>query len=267
MDKPMMVEPRAVGADTVALLSYLPVPPSSLLPVNAYLIRAAQPVLVDTGMAAVRDDFLRYLSEVIPIADLQWLWLTHTDPDHVGSYREVVDQAPNLRVVTTFVGMGKLGLLGLPVERTYLLNPGQSLYAGDRELRCVKPPTFDAPETTAIVDAKTGAFFSADTFGALIPEPFQDATQIEPAVLRDGLVTWTTVDSPWLHMVDRRAFTQSLGAVHALDPSIILSSHLPPAAGMTDTLLEYLNAVPAAQPFEGPDQVAFERMLAGVPSV
>lgn len=52
-----------------------------------------------------------------------------------------------------------------------------------------------------------------------------------------------------------------MAGIHRLDPATILSSHLPPAAGMTDTLLGHLGAALAAPPFVGPDQAALERLM------
>ena len=141
---------REVIRDTVALESYAPVPSLGLLPVNAYLIRAEQPVLIDTSMAVVRDEFMDSLHAMIQPADLRWLWITHGDPEHIGSYQQVLNAAPDLQVVTNFVGVAKLSLMGLPVDRVYLINPGQTLDVGDRQLVCGRPPIFDAPETTSI---------------------------------------------------------------------------------------------------------------------
>jgi hypothetical protein len=47
------------------------------------------------------------------------------------------------------------------------------------------------------------------------------------------------------------------------EPDLVLSTHLPPATGVTGSLLDTLSAAPDAPPFTGPDQAALERMLAG----
>jgi hypothetical protein len=52
-------------------------------------------------------------------------------------------------------------------------------------------------------------------------------------------------------------------AVRRLDPSVILSAHLPPARGMTKALTDNLVAARTAPPYVGPDQAAFERLLGG----
>jgi len=261
MDAPTMFEPRLVATDTESIVSYFPLPGYGMLPVNAFLIRSAQPVLVDTGLGVLKDPFMDHLRSLIPLEDLRWLWLTHTDADHMGNLAQVLTEAPNLRVITTFLGMGKMLLHQLRVARVFLLNPGQHLDIGDRRLVAVRPPSFDAPETTGFFDTKTRVLFSADCFGALMKEPAEAATDMNPSDLREGLVTWTTVDSPWLHLADEEKFGRSLDLVRKLEPSVILSHHLPPAAGITEFLLKNLASARSAPAFLGPDQAAMDASI------
>ena len=55
------------------------------VPVNSFLIKAKEPVLVDTGLGQDRDQFMKALESVIDPKDLKWIWLTHDDSDHTGS--------------------------------------------------------------------------------------------------------------------------------------------------------------------------------------
>lgn len=232
MDTPLMAEPIRITDDTQALAAYLPIPGLGTLAINAYLIQARQPMLVDTGMAALRSDFMARLRSLIDPAALRWIWITHTDADHVGNLAELLDEAPDARVITTFLGMGKMNLLGLPTGRVYLLNPGQQMDLGDRTVMAVRPPSYDAPETTGLFDFRTGALFSADSFGALLSGPADRAADISSQTLRDGLVTWAGIDAPWLHQVPRTTLDRSLNALRELQPEWILSSHLPAARGL-----------------------------------
>ena len=265
MDTPTMFEPYEAAPDIEILPSYFPIPGLGILPVNAFVLKAAEPVLVDTGLVPLSDQFMEKLASVINPADLRWLWLTHTDQDHIGSLQRILEAAPRLRVITTFLGVGKMSLFQpLPMDRVYLLNPGQSISVGDRILTAVKPPSYDAPETTGFYDPKAAAFFSADCFGALMSEPWENAAGIGTENLRAGSVRWATVDAPWLHTVNKRSFSKTLSRVRELSARFILSAHLPIARDMTEQLLGYLATVPAAEPFVGPDQQALEAMLKGL---
>ena len=64
------------------------------------------------------------------------------------------------------------------IERVDIVNPGQSFNAGDRELAVLRPPLFDSPATSALYDPKSQVLFSADSFGAVIPDLTEDVADI-----------------------------------------------------------------------------------------
>jgi glyoxylase-like metal-dependent hydrolase (beta-lactamase superfamily II) len=263
MDQPTSFDAHRVAPETFILPAYMPLPGIGVLPINAFLIRAQQPLLIDTGLSALRDHFVEQVAESIDLQDLRWIWLTHTDPDHIGALAPLLERAPNAKVVTTFLGMGKMGLhQPLPPDRVFLLNPGQVLDLGDRAVSAHSPPTFDAPETTMAFDHATGALFSSDCLGAAMQAPAERAGDIDPEQLRQGAITWATVDSPWLHLLDPDKFRAKLATVRDLDPSTILSAHLPPATDLTERLLGNLDAARTAPPFVGPDHEALMQMMA-----
>jgi hypothetical protein len=64
------------------------------------------------------------------------------------------------------------------------------------------------------------------------------------------------------------AFGHALDQMRAIEPTMVCSSHLPPAPGaMLDLFIDSLAMVPAADPFVGPDHAALEAMLAGMGGV
>jgi len=251
------------SADVEVITSNYPIPGYGLVPINAFVIKGSEPILVDTGAVVESADFMPVLRSIIDPADLRWIWLTHTDMDHIGSLHELLNENPRLRVITTFLGVGIMGLSApLPMDRVNFVNPGERITVGDRTLTAVRPPAFDNPSTTGFYDDKSGAFFSSDCFGALLEAPPQNAAELSAQDLREGQVFWATLDSPWLHKVDEKALAKELNGIRKMEPSMILSSHLPAAGGeMTEKLLASLAEAPSAQPFVGPDQAALEQML------
>jgi len=251
-------------SDIDVITSNIAIPGFGLIPVNAFVIKGAEPILVDTGAVVESDDFMATLQSVIDPADLKWIWLTHTDFDHIGSLHRLLEANPELRLITTFMGVGIMSLFApLPMDRLNFLNPGERMTVGDRTLRAIKPPVFDNPSTTGFIDETSGVFFSSDCFGALFADaPPDNAADLTDEQLREGQTFWATVDSPWLHKVDQGALANELDGIRALQPEMVLSSHLPPAGkDQTERLLASVAAAPGAQPFVGPDQVALEQML------
>lgn len=238
MNGPTMAELQRVAADTYQLGAWLPVPEQGLLAANSYLIRGRQPVLIDTGLAALRDDYIRQLREVVDLEDLRWIWLTHMDPDHTGNLETLLRLAPQASVVTTFLGAGKLNLLGLQPATMHILNAGDRLDAGDRELVAAVPPTFDAPETVGCFDSRSRAFFSSDCFGGLVQTPTHSGDELSSADLQAGLQRWCEIDTPWLSLVDRARLAKACWKVASYDPHLILSSHLPPVTRQQSLLFD-----------------------------
>lgn len=258
-----MIDSYNVAPDIEVLTSSFPIPGYGLVPINAFVLKGSEPILVDTGAGVESEEFMSVLRSVIDPADLKYIWLTHTDFDHIGSLNQLLEENRQLRVITTFLGVGIMSLsTPLPMDRVYLVNPGEKITVGDRTLTAVKPPAFDNPSTTGFYDDKSGALFSSDCFGALLSAVPQNASDLSDSDLREGQVFWATVDSPWLHRADRDALGKELDGIRKMNPSMILSSHLPAAPGrMTERLLESLASVPEAQPFIGPNQAALEQML------
>jgi glyoxylase-like metal-dependent hydrolase (beta-lactamase superfamily II) len=248
--------------DVTVLNDYAEVPGLGFLPVNAFVLHAEQPVVVDTGLS---NSDKNLLSEVIDPADVRWVWITHPDRDHTGGLWALLQAAPQARLVTTFLGVGIMSCeWAMPLDRVYLLNPGEVLDVGDRRLHAFRPPLFDSPATTGFLDDRSGALFSSDCFGAPMPSVDLATSTDVRAVgdqVRDLQLLWASVDSPWVHQVDPGRFRATIDPVRGMGASAVFSSHLPPAQP-DDRLYETVELAPETPPFVGPDQVALEALLA-----
>ncbi|SED01323.1 MBL fold metallo-hydrolase [Streptomyces sp. TLI_105] len=261
------MDTHKVGSDTTVLADSLEAPGVGHIPVNAYVLTAAEPVVVDTGLSLADRNFVNTLGSVVDPADILWIWLTHPDRDHTGGIFDLLVAAPRAKVVTTFLGAGIMTTeRPLPMERVYFLNPGQSLDVGDRMLHAFRPPLFDNPATVGFYDEKTRICFSSDCFGGPMPTvelaESGHANDLKPEELRRAQLVWATLDSPWVHIVDPAKYRATIDPLRDMAPEIVLSTHLPPAVRMTTSMIDTITMAPDADPFVGPDQAALEQMLA-----
>jgi Metallo-beta-lactamase superfamily len=258
-----------INEQVTVLSDQLEVPGIGFLPVNAFVLHAREPVVVDTGLGLPDRDFVQTLSTVMDPAEVRWIWLTHPDRDHTGGLFELLDAAPHARLITTFIGAGIMSTeRPLPIDRLYLLNPGQKLDVGDRTLHAFRPPLFDNPATVGFYDDRSRTCFSSDCFGAPLATVelagAGDVGEIPAAELLAGQLLWAAIDSPWVHNVDASRYLETVRAMQAVDPDVILSTHLPPAQRLLRArLFDMLALAPGANPFVGPDQQALQAMLAG----
>jgi glyoxylase-like metal-dependent hydrolase (beta-lactamase superfamily II) len=254
-----MVSHHRVTPDIEILSAHFPIFGTGFLAVNAFVIKAAEPVLVDTGMGIEREEFMRALESIIDPRDLKWVWLTHDDADHTGNIQAVLEAAPGARLAGHCLALLRMSTAWpVPMHRTYWLNSGDSISAGDRMLTAVRPPLFDNPTTIGVFDSKAQTLFSADCFGAVIPSPVQSVDDLSERDLAQGVIGWACADSPWIHMVGAEALNRSLDSIRRMAPKTILSAHLPSAQGRTEYLLDLLAEVPASPPFAAPNQTARE---------
>ena len=254
-----------ITPDVTVLSDSAMVPGIGFLPVNAFVVHAEHPVVVDTGLSTPDKHFLDDLAAVIDPADVRWIYITHPDRDHTGGLWQLMEAAPHAKLVTTFIGVGIMSTeWQVPLDRVHLLNPGQTLDVGDRGITAFRPPLFDNPCTTGFIDTRSGAMFSSDCFGAPLPSD-ELATGPDAAAVgdvRDAQLLWASIDSPWVHTVDQAKFQATIDPVRSLQPSAVFSTHLPPATSGIDALFDVVAASPSNPGFIGPDQVALEELLA-----
>jgi flavorubredoxin len=261
-----MLKPYRAAPDTWVLPAYLPVPGLGLITVNSYLIESREPTLVDTSMPVVRQEFQETLWSLIEPKDLRWVFLTHDDGDHVGSLLEVLGAATNARLVTQFIGYARLETsFHMRPERVFLANPGQQVDLGDRVLAVLRPPVFDSPATSALFDAKSGVLFSADSFGAFIPELAEDVEDIPSLEYTEGFAVFNRGNHPFSAWADKAKIDAVLSDIERLQPTVIASCHSPMARhGRIVPHLKQLGDLIGMEPLLGPDQVAFEAILASM---
>ena len=242
--------------------SYLPVPGIGLIVVNSYLIESEEPVVIDTGMPIVRQEFLENLWSLIDPKDVKWVFLTHDDADHSGSLIEVLSAATNARLVTQFIGFARLETaFHMRPERMHIMNPGQTLNLGDRQLACLRPPLFDSPATMAVFDGKSRVLFSADSFGAFIPSLGEDVTDIPEAAYAEGFGVFNRANHPCPRGRTRRrsksCSKRSAASTLRSSPAVI---HRWPAAGLNPTSRPFTISS-AWSRYLGPEQGAFETAI------
>jgi flavorubredoxin len=260
---PMMAAPRRLGADWTMFNAWAPLPGLGAIAINSLLLKGKEPVLVDTGIAPLGETFVAQLEQEIDPAEIAWIWISHADVDHIGALQRVLDRAPKAKVVTGYLGMAKLGLLGFDMSRVQFLEPGAVFEAGGRRLHSVRPLYYDASETMGFYDPTASLLYTVDCFGAVLPAPVDTVEDVGVDAFRNGMMTWSSIDSPWLKSADRAALGRGLAAIDRLAPKHIVSAHLPVLEGRASTLtgpiadvychgamlLDAANTEPALAPF------------------
>lgn len=133
---------------------------------NSFLIRGEKTALVDTSHEKFRELYLTKLTELIDPAEIDYLIISHTEPDHSGLVRDVLAIAPQVTVVGSKVAIQFLDdLVHQPFQRK-LVKSGDRLDLGQgHELEFVSAPNLHWPDTILTYDHKTQILYTCDVFG------------------------------------------------------------------------------------------------------
>ncbi|WP_035993358.1 diflavin flavoprotein [Leptolyngbya sp. KIOST-1] len=133
---------------------------------NSFIIRGEKVALVDTSHAKFRELYLKTLTGEIDPKTIDYLVISHTEPDHSGLVRDVLELAPQAVVVGAKVAIAFLeDLVHRPFERLIVKN-GDTLDLGNgHTLEFVSAPNLHWPDTIFTYDHKTGLLFTCDAFG------------------------------------------------------------------------------------------------------
>src|SRR4051812_20068477 len=62
------------------------------VPLNSMVIRAVEAIVVDTGMADNRDQFLADVFSLVEPEDIRWVFISHDEVDHTGNLNALIDR-------------------------------------------------------------------------------------------------------------------------------------------------------------------------------
>lgn len=268
---PFVGEPFAATPDVHVIPTYWPVSEDSVLTINAFLLHAAEPVLVDTGAGVVSDGFVEALGSILPVERLGWIWITHEDLDHTGSLERVLRLAPEAKVVASASAVTRIEFeRPLDAERHHPISPGETLVLGDRVLGAWQPPLFDSPATTGFLDRRSGALFSCDCFGASLPGVAEarvhSTADLPEDMVANGQLSWAQSDSPWVTLLDEDGLARMLRRIRVLHPTVVLSSHAAPIPeAHIERALATLSRAAAADPAAGLTTPQLAKLLVRLP--
>ncbi len=133
---------------------------------NSFLIRGEKTALVDTSHEKFRQLYLDTLKGLINPTEIDYLIISHTEPDHSGLVKDVLQLAPQVTVVGSKVAIQFLeDLVHQPFKRLNVKN-GEKLDLGKGHiLEFVNAPNLHWPDTIFSYDAGTQVMFTCDAFG------------------------------------------------------------------------------------------------------
>lgn len=191
---------------------------------NAFLVKGEGKVaLIDTVKEDFCEEYFRSIEEIMPISQIDYLIINHTEPDHAGTIPKLLEKNPNMLVLGTSSAVAFVGHI---INRTFnsrVVKKGDTLDLGGRTLSFYPMPNLHWPDTMFTLDSETRALFTCDfmgahySFGKLLLSEIQDKEKYLDAIDQ----YYQDIMSPFSQPFVRNG----LEAVRELAPSIILTGH------------------------------------------
>jgi len=232
---------------------------------NSMVIRGREPMIVDTGTPANREQWLTDVFSLVEPADVRWVFLSHDDVDHSGNLDEVMTACPNARLVCNWAMIERhTNCFDFPLDRCRWVMHEESFDIGDRTLHAVRPPVYDSPTTRGLFDPKTGVYWAVDTFATPLPDPKMAIADLDPAFWQFGMTLFAFgAVSPWLSMLDHAKYGEYVDTVQGLDITTVAGCHTPVLEGeFIGRAFEIVREFPVVQPPPLPDQSILDQIIA-----
>ena len=132
---------------------------------NSYFIDADKKVIIDTSKETFKDEYIEKIKSVVDPAEISYIILNHTEPDHSGNLRHLMKLAPSATVVGTGNALRYLEDITGESFPSLKVKNGDELDLGNFTLKFIGAPNLHWPDTmyTYLVEEKI--LFTCDSFG------------------------------------------------------------------------------------------------------
>ena len=232
---------------------------------NSLVIRGEEPIIVDTGTPANREQWLKDAFSLVEPDDVRWVFLSHDDVDHSGNLDEVMTACPNATLVCNWAMIERhTNCFEFPLDRCRWVMHDEALPIGDRTLQALRPPLYDSPTTRGLFDPVTGVYWAVDTFATPLPDARHGIADLDPEFWEHGLTLFAYgALCPWLSLVDEAKFGRVVERIEQLDIKTIAGCHTPVIEGPhIPRAFDIVRRLPSIEPPALPDQSVLDQIIA-----
>ena len=193
---------------------------------NAYVLKGAEKTaLIETAKHKFLDEYIESLTSLVDVKAIDYIIVSHTEPDHAGSIEHLLEMNPNIQIVGTSTALGFLKHIvnrdfkGIPVK------DGDRLDLGGKTLTFMPLPNLHWPDTMFTYIEQDKALITCDAFGAHYSHPgILRSTVQDEAAYRGALKYYFDgIIGPF----KRPYMTAALDRIKGLDIQMILTGHGP----------------------------------------
>ncbi len=132
---------------------------------NSYFIDADKKTIVDTVKDGFGDVYLEKIKAVVDPSEIEYIIANHTEPDHSGNLRRLLEIAPKAKVVGSRNAIRYLNDIIGPGFPHIIVKNGDTLDLGNKTVRFIGAPNLHWPDTMYSYLEEDKVLFTCDSFG------------------------------------------------------------------------------------------------------
>lgn len=133
---------------------------------NSYILKGSEKtVLVETVKVKFWDEYIEKLSEFINPAEIDYIVVNHTEPDHSGSMAQLLELSPQAQIVGSASAIKFLGGIMNKPFSSIAVKDGDSLNLGNKTLKFISAPFLHWPDSIYTYVEEDKILFTCDSFG------------------------------------------------------------------------------------------------------
>ncbi|MDF1559528.1 MAG: FprA family A-type flavoprotein [Bacteroidales bacterium] len=133
---------------------------------NSYFINADKKTVIETAKEKFSETYINKLKRLTDPAEIAYIVLDHTEPDHSGAMRQLLDLAPSAVVVGSGNAIRYLSDIVNRPFRSLIVKDGDTLDLGNKTLKFISAPNLHWPDSIYSWLVEERILFTCDSFGA-----------------------------------------------------------------------------------------------------
>lgn len=134
---------------------------------NSYVMKAGDKVvLFETAKVKFFDDYIAKLKELIDVTRIDYLVVSHTEPDHAGSVEKLLEYSPQMKIIATGCAINFLKEIVNGDFCSIAVRDNQRMQIGDKNLRFFFVPNLHWPDTMYTYIEEEQILVTCDSFGS-----------------------------------------------------------------------------------------------------
>ena len=134
---------------------------------NSYVLKGSEKTVVfEASKAKFFDEYLVKLTEIVPLEEIDYIILSHTEPDHSGAIERLLELNPKLKLVGTSAAINFMKEICNKEFSSVIVKDGDKLSLGNKTLKFISAPNLHWPDTMFTYVEEDGILVTCDAFGS-----------------------------------------------------------------------------------------------------